>query len=182
MLIDDLLATTRVLQEHVSTQQGQLERLETMTRQEYGTRSILQKLLSTKPDALESFDVTTLQEHRGEVRRLVHHLSLLEKRDLPPGSQTLSAFCKRHSEEQMLVHPSTVKGQLEAECLISELVTIYERPTASTYTKEWWLTPDQQHKLILFWRSRSKPFKQCPECPHNDIRVVETTQASSVPA
>ncbi len=180
--IDELLISTRQLSQQVTTQQTRIEHLEIVTRHEYEAHSILQKLLSVRPSALDSIDATTLREQRAEVGRLTRQLSVLEKRGLPLGSQTLSTFCKWHSGEHATVHPSTMKGILEAASRVSEMIAIYERPTASTYTHEWWVTPEQQHNMILFWQSHGKPFEPCPECPHTDIRVVEVTQESSVPA
>jgi hypothetical protein len=140
--------------------------LERLVRREYEAQSILQKLLSLRSDALENIDVAALREKRAEVGRLARDLSVLEKRGLPPASLTLSTFCKRHSGQNGIVHASTVKGMLEAAGRLADLVTIYERPTASTYTHEWWLTPIQQQDMILFWQEHGKPFDPCPECPH----------------
>lgn len=164
--IDELLATNAQLREHITAQDGRIEQLERVVGREYEAQSILQKLLSLRSDALESVDLSTLHEKRAEVGRLARDLSILEKRGLPPGSLTLSTFCKRHSGENSVVHASTVKGVLEAASRLADLITIYQRPTASMYRHEWWLTPAQQQDMILFWQEYGKPFEPCPECPH----------------
>ncbi len=164
--IGELLATNAQLKEQMAAQDARVEQLERMVRREYEAQSILQKLMSLRSDALESVDISTLREKRAEVGRLARDLSLLEKRGLQPGSLTVSTFCKRHSGPSATVHPSTLKGVLEAAGRVGDLVTIWERPTASTYTHEWWLTPAQQQDIILFWQEHGKPFEPCPECPH----------------
>jgi len=164
--IDELLKTNAQLREQMAAQEGRIEQLERLVRREYEAQSILQKLMSLRSDALESIDVATLREERVEVGRLARDLSLLEKRKLPPGSQTLSMFCKRHSGPGGTVHASTVKGMVEAVDRVGDLVTIWDRPMASTYTHEWWVTPAQQQDMILFWQEHGKPFEPCPDCPH----------------
>jgi hypothetical protein len=163
--IGEVLATNAQLQERITAQDARVEQLERVVHREYEARSILQKLMSLHSDALESIDISTLREKRAEVGRLARDLSLLEKRKLPPGSLTLSTFCKRHSGPGGIVHASTVKGMVEATGRL-DLVTIWVRPNASTYTHEWWLTLAQQQDMILFWQSQGKPFEPCPACPH----------------
>ncbi len=164
--IDELLATNAQLREQVTTQDGRIEQLERLVRREYEAQSILHKLMSLRSDALEGVDVATLREKRAEVGRLARDLSVLQKRQLPPGSLTVSTFCKRHSGPNGVVHASTIKGTLEAAGRLADLVTIWKRPTASTYTHEWWLTPAQQQDMIFFWQEHGKPFEPCPQCPH----------------
>lgn len=164
--IGELEATNAQLREQITAQDGRIEQIERVVRREYEAKSILQKLMSLRSDALENVDIGTLRERRAEVGRLARDLSLLEKRGLPPGSLTLSMFCKRHSGPTGIVHASTVKGMVEAAGRMADLVTIWERPTASTYTHEWWLTPVQQQDMILFWQEHNKLFETCPECPH----------------
>jgi hypothetical protein len=101
---------------------------------------------------------------------------VLEKRNLPAGSVTLATFCKRHSGREATVHGSTVKGMVEAADRVADLVTIWQRPTASTYTHEWWLKPEQQPAMILFWRERGKPFESCPDCPHEESGAEPGTE------
>jgi hypothetical protein len=164
--IGELLATNAQLVEKITAQDGRIEQLERLVRREYEAQSILQKLMSLRSDALESVDISTLREKRAEVGRLVRDLSLLEKRKLPPGSLTLSTFCKRHSGPGGTVHASTVKGMVEAIDRVGDLVTIWNRPMAATHTHEWWVTPAQQQDMILFWQELGKPFEPCPDCPH----------------
>lgn len=164
--IGELLATNTQLVEQITAQDGRIEQLERVVRREYEAQSILQKLMSLRTDALESVDISTLREKRAEVGRLVRDLSLLEKRKLPPGSLTLSTFCKRHSGPGGTVYASTVKGMVEAVDRVGDLVTIWDRPMASIYTHEWWVTPAQQQDMILFWQEHGKLFEPCPDCPH----------------
>ncbi len=178
--VNELLEINAQLRAQVTEQDGRIEQLERVVRREYEAQSILQKLLALRSDALESVDLSTVRERRAEVGRLARDLSLLEKRGLPPGCLTVSTFCKRHSGSAGIIHASTVKGMVEAAGRVGELVTIYERPTASTYTHEWWLTLAQQQDMILFWQEHGKPFEPCPACPHT-MNMTETTISDEIP-
>ncbi len=168
--LDELRAANATMREaftaQLAAQDERIDRLQGTIRREYEAQSILHKLMSMRPDALESVDMETRQEKRATVGSLARELSVLAKRDLPPGSVTVAAFCKRHSGPQTTVHTSTVKGMIEAAHRVADLVTIHERTTASTNIHEWWLKPQQQPEMIRFWQEHGKLFEPCPQCPH----------------
>ncbi|GLV61195.1 hypothetical protein KDH_80110 [Dictyobacter sp. S3.2.2.5] len=164
--VNELLEANAQLRAQVTAQDERIEQLERVVHREYEAQSILHKLIALSPNALEGRDDTTFHKQRSEVGHMVRNLSVLEKRGLPPGSLTLSTFCQCHSGPDGIVHPSTIKGMVEAADRKEELITIYQRPTASTNLHEWWLSPLQQQKMIRFWQEQGKPFTPCPACPH----------------
>lgn len=175
MQVDELLAATATMQQEFT---AQIAKLQATIRREYEAQSILNKLMALKPDAMESVDVNELLAKRATIGSLARELSQLEKRNLPPGSVTLAAFCKRHSGRDAVVHGSTVKGMVEAANRVGDLVTIWQRPTASTYTHEWWLKPEQQPAMIRFWKERGKLFVPCPDCPHEQNSAAPSAEAT----
>lgn len=181
--VDELREALATMQQEfaarITAQDERIVKLQATIRKEYEAQSVLNKLMALKPDAMESIDVNALREKRATVGSLARELSQLEKRDLPLGSVTLAAFCKRHTGREAVVHGSTVKGMVEAADRVGDLVTIWHRPTASTYTHEWWLKPEQQPAMIRFWQERGKPFVPCPDCPHEDNGAASGSKETS---
>jgi excisionase family DNA binding protein len=85
--------------------------------------------------------------------------SKLEKRGLPPGAMTVAAFAQQHR-----VKVNRIKKLCEENHIA---LTIIPRSNAMRNAREWWITPEQQHQLILYWQQQQIPYIACPQCPHN---------------
>jgi hypothetical protein len=85
--------------------------------------------------------------------------SKLEKRDLPPGTMTVAAFAQHHQ-----VKVNRIKKLYEENHIA---LTIIPRDNAMRNAREWWITSEQQHALILYWQQHEILHGACPQCPHN---------------
>ncbi len=84
--------------------------------------------------------------------------SVLDRRGLPPGTLTVAAFARRHE-----VKVSRIKKLFEDNQIT---LMIIQRSNAMRNTREWWITPEQQHALMLYWQQQQLPYIACPQCPH----------------
>jgi excisionase family DNA binding protein len=85
--------------------------------------------------------------------------SALDRRGLSPGTMTVAAFAQQHQ-----VKVNRIKKLCEED---HSALTIIPRSNAMRNAREWWITPEQQHQLILFWQQQQVPYVACPQCPHN---------------
>lgn len=97
-------------------------------------------------------------------------LSVLERRGLPPGTMTVATFAQRHQ-----VKVNRIKKLFEENHIA---LTIISRSNAMRNAREWWITPEQQHALILYWQQHQIPYCACPQCPHNVSDKVLAEQTS----
>jgi excisionase family DNA binding protein len=104
-------------------------------------------------------DLTRLLASFRSTRSTHRSLSVLEKRGLPAGTVTVAAFAQQHQ-----VQVNRIK-KLWGENHIA--LTIIPREHAMRNAREWWITPEQQHQLILYWQQQQIPYVACPQCPHN---------------
>lgn len=72
---------------------------------------------------------------------------------------TVAAFAQQHQ-----VQVNRIKKLYEENHIA---LTITPRDNAMRNTREWWITPEQQHQLILYWQQQQVPYVACPQCPHN---------------
>ncbi len=84
--------------------------------------------------------------------------SVLERRGLPTGTLTVAAFARQHE-----VKVSRIKKLFEDNQIA---LTIIQRSNAMRNTREWWITPEQQRVLFLYWQQQM-PYVPCPQCPHD---------------
>lgn len=89
--------------------------------------------------------------------RIRRSLTMLERRQLPPGTVTIASFAKAHQ-----VKPRTAISNIAKANLAH---TIYHRKTQKL-KNEWWITPEQQRDLVTYWHTHGKPYQPCPHCPH----------------
>lgn len=85
--------------------------------------------------------------------------SVLERRGLPPGALTVAAFARQHE-----VKVSRIKKLFEDNQIA---LTIIQRSNAMRNTREWWITPEQQGVLVLYWQQQQIRYVACPQCPHD---------------
>ena len=48
-------------------------------------------------------------------------------------------------------------------------------------SKERWLSPDQQGRLIIYWDSAEKAYTSCPDCPHYALSDASNEAAAEQP-
>ncbi len=68
------------------------------------------------------------------------------------------AFARQHE-----VKVSRIKKLFEDNQIA---LTIIQRSNAMRNTREWWITPEQQRVLFLYWQQQM-PYVPCPQCPHD---------------
>src|SRR6266516_4681518 len=104
-------------------------------------------------------DLTRLLASFRSTRSTHRSLSVLEKRGLPVGTVTVAAFAQQHQ-----VQVNRIKKLWGGNHIA---LTIIPREHAMRNAREWWITPEQQHQLILYWQQQQVPYVACPQCPHN---------------
>lgn len=77
--------------------------------------------------------------------------------ELLPGSIRLTAFFREHGVATTTGLDHLTKARIEPMLL--------DRG-AKDRSKERWLSPDQQGRLIIYWDSAGKSYTRCPDCPH----------------
>ena len=85
------------------------------------------------------------------------HLSILEKRGLPPDATTVKKFADTHQ--------TSVYGI--KKLYTDQKITLAIVPREAARNKlEWWVTPQQMPQLVQYWVDHAIPYTPCPECPH----------------
>jgi hypothetical protein len=122
----------------------------------FSEQEYLQEKESTDTDE----NIISLSGSRiGLQERIRRTLLALERRQLPAGTVTVASFAKLHG-----VKPRTAL----VHCKKSQAFTQYRRPKAKILKHEWWITPEQQALLILFWKQHQIPYQECQQCPHEN--------------
>lgn len=88
---------------------------------------------------------------------------------IPSGSLQHYEFALLHA-----VNRRTFNDQLERD-MGGANVAYIPRQKPNRDEVERWLTPDQQHAVILYWQERRKPYAPCAACPH--IPTIEKATA-----
>jgi len=88
---------------------------------------------------------------------------------IPSGSLQHYEFALLHA-----VNRRTFGDQLERD-MGGANVAYIPRQKPNRDEIERWLTPDQQHAVILYWQERRKPYAPCAACPHTP--AIEKTTA-----
>lgn len=78
---------------------------------------------------------------------------------LPPGSMLVAHFARAHQVDR-----KTLFGQI-ANPRLNLSMTSIDRG-ARDGSLERWLTPEQQARVVEYWRVAGKPFTPCALCPH----------------
>ncbi len=86
---------------------------------------------------------------------------------LPPGSMLVAHFARAH-----LVDRKTLFGQI-ANPRLNLSMTSIDRG-ARDGSQQRWLTPEQQARVVEYWRVAGKPFTRCSLCPHASSATISS--------
>jgi len=92
-----------------------------------------------------------------------------EAEPLPPGSVKLTVFLREHGVATTTGLDHLVKAGISPILLDRR---------ARDHSRERWLSPHAQWRLVLYWQRESKPFTSCGECPHEPLSNDPAAQES----
>lgn len=87
-----------------------------------------------------------------------------EKRGLPADWTRMTTFAENHSLKE-----STLRALVKYD---STLVTLVERPRATKYKHEWWLSAEQQARVLAMLQDQGIAYTSCTSCPHEILAPV----------
>lgn len=80
------------------------------------------------------------------------------KRGLPAQWVRMTTFAEHHGLKESILR-ALVKYD-------STLVTLVERPRATKYKHEWWLSAEQQARMLVMLHDQGIAYTSCASCPH----------------
>jgi DNA-binding transcriptional MerR regulator len=114
---------------------------------------------------------TSTQEHEGEAPALLQQISQMltrmprsrmgntesapERRGYTPDTIRLVNFAEDHGVKLSEIKNLYYTGQVS--------LTVHPRPDAQRNKQEWWVSPEQHHQVIDFWREHAIPHKEDEE-------------------
>jgi hypothetical protein len=159
LLRSELLERHATLQQRISDLESQVRLFKVQLQQEREARQGLEHAVA----ALAPMTGAEENEQESErLRQFFMHLPRPSQRGrLPQEKRGYSADTIRlvHFAVQHGIEPSTLRQHAER---MPGLVTIYERPQATTKKREWWLTPAQQAPLLHSWQAQRKAWMPAP--------------------
>lgn len=105
--------------------------------------------------------ICTLAPQRG---RKTGGPSPAEKRGLPADWARMTTFAENHGLKESILR-ALVKYD-------SSLVTLVERPRATKYKHEWWLSAEQQVRMLAMLQDQGIAYSSCASCPHEILTPV----------
>ena len=86
------------------------------------------------------------------------------KRGLPKEWARMTTFAENHGLKESILR-ALVKYD-------SSLVTLIERPRATKYKHEWWLSAEQQARMLAMLQDQGIAYTSCASCPHEILALV----------